>query len=120
MQTKKATILNIDFHFGLGFLNELCAETGKDLDQLGQDMISKAHASVPLMMLVSANYAKKRRSETDLYTIDYFYDLIDDNGGINGDFWNEFLNSFSLSMNQNVPKSEEVKSSKKKASVLTS
>lgn len=107
--SNKATLLNKDFHFGIGFLNELLDGTGLRLDQLGdQDDTSL----IPKMMLYSAAYAQKRRpkGEPNISMSD-IYDMIDDNGGIGGSFWNDFQKAFYASMNKDVP----VDTSKKKA-----
>lgn len=104
----KKTILGYDFHFGIGFLNELLDGTGLKLNELGTQDDS---ILVPKMMFYSLLYSYKRQNkEVDFtkYTID---DLIDNNGGIGGSFWNEFNTAFNESMYKDVP----VDNSKKKA-----
>lgn len=113
MINNKVTIEGIDFHFGLGFLAELSDKTGVDLTEIGNQMISQSLLIVPKMMLHSANYANVRSGKVEFYDINFFYDKIDETGGVNSPLWNGFLNSFSESMTKHVPKQEYVDDKKK-------
>jgi hypothetical protein len=114
MIKNKITLLNIEFHFGLGFLNALTDGIGMSLNELGQQVTSNRSKIVPLMMLHSMNYALYRKGEEETYTLDYVYDLIDDNEGMDGDFWNKFLLAFNDSMFKGVPVVEDKKKVTKK------
>lgn len=105
----KITLLNIDFHFGIGFLNELLDGTGLALEELGAQ---PEPAIMPKVMYYSRLYACKRKGievDFDMYDI---HDLIDGNGGIGGKFWNEFLIAFNNSMFKDVPVTEDKKKAK--------
>lgn len=97
---KNKVILGRDFHFGIGFINELLDGTGLRLDQMGgQDDA----VFVPKLMYYSLMYSAKRKGEEFTTTIFEINDLIDENGGIGGSFWNEFNLAFYESMNKDVP-----------------
>jgi len=104
----KVTLLDREFHFGIGFLNELLNGLGVRLDELGQQ---DEVFLVPKMMYYSQRYAYNRQSKPIDFTLQDIFDLIDDNGGINGQFWTDFYTAFMDSMNKNVP----ADTSKKKA-----
>ncbi len=109
MQVNKVTLLGKEFRLGLGFLNLLIEETGKDLITLGQEIQTNAPIIVPNMMFHSLSYAYKRSDTEMTETIHDIYDLIDENGGVDGSFWNDFLIAFTQSMYQNVPADETKK-----------
>ena len=114
MIKNKITLLDIEFHFGLGFLNELTEGINLSFAELGKQVTDNRVKIVPLMMWYSMNYAFYRKGiESDL-KIDYIYDLIDENGGIDGDFWNKFLIAFNDSMFKGVPVVEDKKKVTKK------
>ena len=98
MNSKK--ILEMDFHFGLGFLSDLIEGTGMKLDELStQDDI----ILIPKLMFYSHKNALQRQGlEIDL-TINTLHDFIDDNGGVGGKFWIDFKIAFQESMYKDVP-----------------
>lgn len=103
----KVVLLDKEFHFGIGFLNELLDGTGLRLDELS----TQADAVlIPKMMYFSLAYSYKRSSKEIDFTMYDINDLIDDNGGIGGSFWNDFQKAFNDSMYKDVP----VDNSKKK------
>ena len=103
----KVVLLEKEFHFGIGFLNELLDGTGLRLDELS----TQADAVlIPKMMYFSLAYSYKRSSKEIDFTMYDINDWIDENGGIGGSFWNDFQNAFNDSMNKDVP----VDDSKKK------
>lgn len=104
-------ILNIDFHFGIGFLNELLDGTGWNLSDIGTmvDLVT-----IPKMMYYSRVYACKRSGLDIDFTQFDIDDLIDNNGGVEGVFWNEFKTAFVESMSKNVPIQEDKKKVVKK------
>ncbi len=105
---KKVTLLNKEFHFGIGFLNELLDGTGLRLDELGaQDDATL----MPKMMYYSLVYGYKRIGKTIDFTMYDVHDWIEENGGIGGEFWNSFHIAFNESMYKDVP----TDNSKKKA-----
>jgi len=106
MQVNKVTLLDREFHLGIGFLNLLIEHTGKDLITLGQEVQTKAPIVVPKMMYCALSYSAQRVGKEMTETIDDIYDLIDNNGGTNGAFWNDFLTAFAKSMHQDVPVDE--------------
>jgi len=104
----KKTLIGKDFHFGIGFLNELLDGLKIRLDELGS--IDDA-ILVPKMMFYSLVYSCKRRSKEIDFDMNSIFDLIDENGGVGGQFWIDFNVAFYESMNKNVP----ADTSKKKA-----
>lgn len=104
----KKVILGYEFHFGIGFLNELLDGTGLRLDELG---LQNDTVLIPKMMYYSLLYSYKKVGKEVDFTMYTINDLIDENGGIGGKFWNEFNIAFNESMNKDVP----VDNSKKKA-----
>lgn len=103
----KVVLLEKEFHFGIGFLNELLDGTGLRLDELG----TQADAVlIPKMMYYSLLYSYKRKAQEIDFTMYDVNDWIDENGGIGGEFWNNFHKAFNDSMNKDVP----VDNSKKK------
>ena len=102
----KVTLLDIEFHFGIGFLNELIDGTGLAIEELG---IKPDAVLVPQLMYYSRLYAAKRERKEidfDIYTIN---EIIDNNGGIGGEFWNKFKIAFNESMFKDVPKDDDNK-----------
>jgi hypothetical protein len=93
-------LLDKEFHFGIGFLNELLDGTGLRLDELSTqaDVVL-----IPKMMYHSLAYSYKRKGKEIDFTIFDINEWIDENGGIGGDFWNAFQKGFNDSMNKDVP-----------------
>ena len=114
MIKNKITLLDIEFHFGLGFLNQLTEGINLSFSELGKQVTENRVKIVPLMMWHSMNYALYRKEKECKHSIDYIYDLIDENGGIDGDFWNQFLLAFQDSMFKGVPVEEDKKKVTKK------
>lgn len=106
----KINLLDIDFHFGIGFLSTLLEGTGLNLVDLGKTADA---ILIPKLMYYSRVYATQREGKEVDFTIGDIFDLIDNNGGIGGEFWNSFSLAFSASMHKDVPKDE----TKKKATV---
>lgn len=102
-------LLDKEFHFGIGFLNELLDGTGLRLDELSTQADVEL---IPKMMYHSLAYSYKRKGKELDFTIYDINDWIDENGGIGGSFWNEFQKGFNDSMNKDVP----VDNTKKKVS----
>jgi len=109
----KRILIDKEFHFGIGFLNELIDGTGKTLEVIGQEVVHNTASMVPKMMFYSLAYSYKRNQKQIDFSIDDVYDWIDENGGINNGFFNDFLNAFTDSMYKDVP----TDNSKKKATV---
>lgn len=107
----KKNLLGIDFHFGIGFLNELLDGTGLRLDELGQQ---PDEVLMPKIMFYSRLYAAKRNDTDTSFNIHDIYDLIEDNGGIGGKFWIDFKISFNECMFKDVP----VETDKKKVKAI--
>lgn len=108
----KITLLGIDFHFGIGFLNELLDGTGLKLDELG---LQPDEVLMPKIIFYSRLYAVKRVGKVVDFTIYDIHDLIEDNGGIGGKFWFDFKLAFNECMFKDVPKSETDSKKKVKA-----
>jgi len=107
----KKTILGREFRFGIGFLNELLDGTGLTLDQLGsQDEV----VLMPKIMYYSLLYSYLREGKEVDFSIYDINDLIDENGGVGGEFWNTFKLAFNESMTKNVPVTEGKKKVTKK------
>lgn len=113
---KKIVLLDIEFHFGLGFLTELYEATGITLLDIENKVKAGDVTIYRSLMYYSRLYSVKRKNETpnfDIYAID---DLIDDNGGIQGKFLMDFATAFWTSVNGGVPVDDKKKvvTSKKK------
>lgn len=107
----KINLLGIDFHFGIGFLNELLDGTGLKLEELGRQ---SDELLMPKIMYYSRLYACLRIEKDPDFTMHDIYDLIDENGGINGAFWIAFKIAFNKAMFKDVP----VDDSKKKVKAV--
>jgi len=99
----KKVLLGIEFYFGIGFINELIDGTGKDLTTLSKEVETNPSVVVPQMMYYSRLYSVKRSGGVVDFNMNHIYDMIDDNGGIFGNFCTDFLNAFSESMFKDVP-----------------
>jgi len=108
----KKNLLGIDFHFGIGFLNELLDGTGLKIEELGAQ---PDEILMPKIMYYSRVYANKREGKDIDFTLIDIFDLIDDNGGIGGKFWFDFKITFNESMFKDVP---VVPEDKKKAKAV--
>ena len=104
-------LLGIDFHFGIGFLNELLDGTGLKLDELASQ---SDEVLMPKIMYYSRLYACKRIDAIIDFTMIDIFDLIDNNGGIGGKFWFDFKIAFNESMFKDVPVDNEKKKVKAK------
>lgn len=113
MIANKKTIEGIEFHFGLGFLAELCDSLNLELHEIGIKVQTNPLLFVPKIMLTSANYAKKRNGLSDFYDLDFFYDKTDELGGATCELWADFLNSMTESMTKHVPKQDQTTDKKK-------
>ena len=101
---KKVTLLNKEFHLGIGFLNELLDGTGMKLN----DLASQDDAVLlPKLMYYSLVYSYKRKGKEIDFTMYDVFDWIDSSATVGGDF----MKAFHLSMHENVP----TDNSKKKA-----
>jgi len=101
----KKTLLGREFHFGIGFLNELLDGTGLKLDELGTQDDA---VLMPKLVFYSLLYSYKRSGKEVDFTIYDVHDMIDAN---EDDFCVSFMTAFYDSMNKDVP----VDNSKKKA-----
>lgn len=102
----KRNLLGIDFHFGIGFLNELLNGTGLKLEELGAQT---DEVLMPKIMYYSRLYAYKREGKEIDFTMYDINDLIDENGGIGGKFWFDFKIAFNESMFKDVPVEDKKK-----------
>lgn len=107
----KVTLLDIDFHFGIGFWSDMLEGTGWNVLDLGN--ISDA-VSIPKIMYYSRAYACKRIGKQIDFTQFDIDDLIDDNGGILSPFWISFSDAFKASASKDVPRQEGKKKVVKK------
>ena len=96
----KKNLLGIDFHFGIGFLNELLDGTGLKFEELGSQT---DEILMPKIMYYSRIYAAKREGKDVDFTMYDINDLVDENGGIGGKFWIDFKIAFNESMFKDVP-----------------
>lgn len=96
----KVKLIEKEFHFGIGFLNELLDGTGLKLDELGTQTDA---VLIPKMIYYSLAYSYKRNGKEIDFTMFDVNDWIDENGGIGGSFWNDFQNAFNESMYKDVP-----------------
>jgi hypothetical protein len=106
MIKNKIRLLDIDFHFGLGFLASLIEGTGLAITDLGSQDDT---VLIPKLMFYARKYACDREGKEVDFTIYDINDLIDENGGFGGSFWNDFAVGFRESMHKNVPVDESKK-----------
>jgi len=114
MVQNKVILLDKEFHFGIGFLTELIENMGWDLVQIGEKIESGDVSIYRYLMYYSRLYSVKRSRQQvdfDLYDID---ELIDENGGVLGDFAQSFLKSFLDSLSKDVPVNDKKKVTKPK------
>lgn len=105
----KVILLNLEFHFGIGFLTELIENMQWDLVQIGEKIEAGDVSVYRYMMYYSRLYSVKRKHENidfDIFDID---SLIDENGGVLGEFCQTFLKSFLQSLQKDVPVDENKK-----------
>lgn len=107
----KKILLDKEFYFGIGFLNELLDLTGLRLDELGTQDEAQL---IPKMMYCSLAYACKRTDKEVDFKLTDIFDLIDNNGGVGGQFWKDFQMAFYESMNKDVPADTKKKVARKK------
>lgn len=100
----KVVLLDKEFHFGIGFLNELLDGTGLRLEELGSQ---EDAVLLPKLMYYSLVYSYKRSSKEIDFTMYDIFDWIDSSSTIG----NDFMKAFNDSMHKDVP----VDDSKKKA-----
>ena len=115
MAPNKIILLEKEFHFGIGFLTELVENTGLDLVQIGERIESGDVSIYPKLMYYSRLYSVQRKREQvdfDMYDIN---DLIDENGGVLGEFVQSFTKAFFESLQKGVP----VDNNKKKVTKTT-
>lgn len=96
----KIEIKGIKYYLGLGFLNELVNGTGKQLKELG---IIEEVLLYPILIYYSRLYACKRLGLAVDFTQEDIFEYIDDNGGVSGEFYNEFAQAYLKAMTQDVP-----------------
>tara|TARA_R110000796_G_C14350329_1_gene411507 strand:+ start:335 stop:676 length:342 start_codon:yes stop_codon:yes gene_type:complete len=106
MIKNKITLLDIEFHFGLGFLSSLSEGTGLAITDLSTQDDT---VLMPKLMYYARKYAYDREGKEINFSMYDIYDLIDNNEGFGGSFWNAFAIAFSESMYKNVPVTEDKK-----------
>lgn len=110
----KVTLLGLEFHFGIGFFTEIFENTNITLSDIFSRIQSADVSIYRTLMFYSRVYSAKRKNEPidfDIYTID---DLIDNNGGIDGEFTVNFAKAFFESVSKNVPVDDKKKAMKTK------
>ena len=107
--TNKVILLGKEFRLGIGFLNRLIDGTEKDLAAIWDEIIKNPAVIIPQMIYYSLVYSYERQGKELDFTIHDVYDWIDENGGINGKFSNDYQSAFVQSMNQDVPVDESKK-----------
>jgi len=98
MAQVKITLVGIEFHLGLAFLMSISEVM--DFNEIGKDP-SLVYKEIPLLMFHSRKYACERKGNPVDFTLEDIYDLVDENDGIGGNFWNDFQLAF---YNDNVQK----------------
>lgn len=109
MAPNKVELLGLEFHFGIGFLVSLTENTGLELQDIGERMEMGDVSVYQKLIYYSRLYSVQRsRKEVnfDMYDIN---DLIDDNGGVLGDFVKDFATAFLESLQKDVPLQEDKK-----------
>jgi len=109
MAPNKIILLEKEFHFGIGFLTELVENTGLDLVHIGEKIEAGDVSIYPKLLYYSRLYSVNRKREEvdfDMYTIN---DMIDENGGVLGEFVQSFVKAFFESLSKGVPENEDKK-----------
>ena len=109
----KTELLGLEFHFGIGFLTELIENTGYTLEEVGHKMESGDVSIYPKLMYYSRLYSvqrKRMQPDFDMFDIN---DLIDNNGGVLGQFVADFSKAFLQSLKKDVPVDDTKKKVKK-------
>lgn len=110
----KIELLGKEFHFGIGFLTELIENTGLDLVEIGRKMEAGEVSIYPKLMYYSRLYSAKRKKEVVDFDMFDINDMIDENGGVLGDFVKEFAKAFFDSLSKDVPVDSKKKATLKK------
>lgn len=113
MNKAKIKLAGTDFWLGLGFIMDLINNTDLDFDSIGKDP-AKAFIEVPLLMYHAHVYHCTREDKEPILTLKDIYDLVDNNGGVGGKFWNDFQIAYHNSLFGNVPIQEDKKKAMKK------
>jgi len=100
MIKNKVTLLDREFHFGIGFLNEFIDGSGISFEEL---LMQPLVTFIPKAMFYSMSYALKRQGLENDFSMNDIFDLIDENGGVDGHFWNEFKDACNDSFHKDVP-----------------
>lgn len=109
----KVELLGLEFHFGIGFLTELIENTGLDLVEIGQKMESGDVSIYPKLMYYSRLYSVQRKRQQPDFDMFDINDLIDENGGVLGQFVADFSKAFLQSLQKDVPVSDDKKKATK-------
>ena len=102
-----------EFHFGMGFLGKVIKKVDLDISGVMQEVSKNPFEMIPILMHGAAKYASDRKGIEFEYTVYDFIDFIDADGGITSKSVEKFLEAFTKSMTNDVPK-EEVSTKKKK------
>lgn len=110
MQNTKIEILGIKYNLGLGFLNKMIKEEGLKLNELSvlDDIVL-----MPKVIYYSRAYACERNNQNIDFTQEDIFDYIDDNGGVQGEFYIEFAKAYFTAMMGDVPQDDKKKVTKK-------
>jgi len=95
------------FNFGLGALGLYFDNVKKDgvtLDTLSDKMSENPFSVVPKLMYFTAAYGYIKKGEKVPFTVYDVADWIDEDGGISGTLFSEFIDAFSNSLTQGAPK----------------
>ena len=95
---------NLKFSFGLGFLGELLEVTGLDIDAVVLKLKQNPFRMIPLMMYYSTFWAYRLEDKELDFTLVEFINWVDKDGGVSTDKTQKFLDSFTESLNKDVPK----------------
>lgn len=106
---KSIKLIGKDFHFGIGFLNELIDNTELDLYQIDEKLAKGDISIIPNMIYYSHLYACKRKDIDVTFNKYDVNDWIDDNGGLQSGFVIDFINAFKDSLIKDVPIDENKK-----------
>lgn len=110
MQNTKIEILGIKYNLGLGFLNKMIKEEGMKLNELS---ILDDIVLMPKVIYYSRAYACERGREIVNFTQEDIFDYIDEQGGIQGDFYVDFTKAYFTAMMGDVPLDDKKKVTKK-------
>jgi hypothetical protein len=115
MNKTKIELLGIWYYLGLGFLDKITKEEGKSLAELAEIERDQNVLAFSKYMYYSRAYACERLGLSVDFTQNDIHDYIDENGGVWGQLFQDFIIAYNKAMFKDVPADEEDKKKVTKA-----